>query len=96
MKVEVVRAAGDVQHRVTVELQEGASVGDAIAAAIREGGIPEADMALVRCGVFGKLVEPETPLNDGDRVELYRPLTVSAQDARRRRAAKRGKSAVPR
>jgi putative ubiquitin-RnfH superfamily antitoxin RatB of RatAB toxin-antitoxin module len=30
-----------------------------------------------------------TPLRDGDRVELYRPLTVDPKEARRRRAAKR-------
>ena len=40
----------------------------------------------LQLGIFGKRVAPDAVLKDGDRVELYRPLTLDPKDARRRRA----------
>jgi len=37
-------------------------------------------------GIFGKVVEEDAPLTDGDRVEIYRPLAADPKEARRRRA----------
>ena len=42
-----------------------------------------------KVGIFGKVVSPDTPVADGDRIELYRPLAADPKEARRRRAAKR-------
>jgi len=42
-----------------------------------------------RLGIFAKKVAPDRVLEEGDRVELYRPLTLDPMEARRRRA-KRG------
>ena len=42
----------------------------------------------VRFGIFGRLVDAATPLRDGDRVEIYRPLKVDPKEARRNRAKK--------
>ncbi len=39
-----------------------------------------------RMGIFSRRVEPDTPLRDGDRVELYRPLLLDPKEARRLRA----------
>ena len=39
-----------------------------------------------RIGVFGKTVNPDTRLSDGDRVEIYRSLALDPKEARRRRA----------
>jgi putative ubiquitin-RnfH superfamily antitoxin RatB of RatAB toxin-antitoxin module len=36
-------------------------------------------------GVFSRRVLPDDTLRDGDRVEIYRPLTLDPKDARRRR-----------
>jgi putative ubiquitin-RnfH superfamily antitoxin RatB of RatAB toxin-antitoxin module len=35
------------------------------------------------------VVAAQDPLRDGDRVEIYRPLSVDAKEARRRRAFRR-------
>jgi len=94
LKIEVVSAECESQRSVVLELAEGSTIVDAIAAAARIGGFPPVDFERVRCGVFGKLAEPETVLNDGDRVEIYRPLIVGATDARRRRARKRKNNAA--
>jgi putative ubiquitin-RnfH superfamily antitoxin RatB of RatAB toxin-antitoxin module len=37
-------------------------------------------------GIWGGPAEPDASLRDGDRVELYRPLTADPKDARRSRA----------
>jgi putative ubiquitin-RnfH superfamily antitoxin RatB of RatAB toxin-antitoxin module len=39
----------------------------------------------LKVGVFGRLVTLSAPLQNGDRVEMYRALTVDPKEARRRR-----------
>jgi putative ubiquitin-RnfH superfamily antitoxin RatB of RatAB toxin-antitoxin module len=39
-------------------------------------------------GVFGNKIEADTPIQVGDRVEIYRALTINPKDIRRKRAAK--------
>jgi uncharacterized protein len=39
------------------------------------------------CGIFGQPCDASRLLQEGDRVELYRPLQVSPRDSRRNRAA---------
>ncbi len=67
--------------QVEVELQAGATVADARAAAYS----PD-DPECVGVAVFGERAGPDTPLRDGDRVELLRALQTDPKDARRRRA----------
>jgi putative ubiquitin-RnfH superfamily antitoxin RatB of RatAB toxin-antitoxin module len=82
LRVEVVRALPTRQRVARVELDEGSTARDAVEAA----GITAPFAAL---GRFGKKIEPETILRDGDRIELLRPLREDPKDARRRRAARR-------
>lgn len=42
----------------------------------------------LQLGVFGSRIEAETILQAGDRVEVYRALTINPKDIRRKRAAK--------
>ena len=82
MRVEVVYATRARLDAVAVELPAGATVRDALAAArMKEQG--------AALGIFGRRVGPETPLADGDRVEIYRPLLADAKEQRRRRAKAR-------
>jgi uncharacterized protein len=75
IRVEVVYAAHGAADAVTVELPEGATVRDAIAAAAMKEG--------AALGIFGKRVEAATRLADGDRVEIYRPLVLDPKERRR-------------
>jgi putative ubiquitin-RnfH superfamily antitoxin RatB of RatAB toxin-antitoxin module len=88
IRVEVLRA-WPRRHEVRVlELPEGATVADAVAAA---GFTEEADaraMMAMPTAVFGEIVATDHPLRDGDRVELLRPLLIDPKEARRRRARK--------
>jgi len=78
LRVEIVAAAPRRASVVAVELPEGATVRDALAAAglVHRGSI----------GIFGERASPESRLSDGDRIELYRPLALDPKEARRRRA----------
>jgi len=94
MQVEVVYAGAKTQHIAVVDLDQGATVADAIAAARAAGEFAELDIAGLRVGIFGKFADPATPLRDGDRVEIYRPLKVDPMQARRRRALNKGRKPV--
>lgn len=94
--VEVVYALPGEQVVVHLRLGPAATVGEAI----KQSGLlqrySQIDPALMRAGVFGSELPLDAPLADGDRVEIYRPLTVDPKEARRRRVALRaaGKPAV--
>ena len=87
LKVEVVYATPGRQARYALELEEGATVGDAVAHSGALAEFPDIDLARNRVGVYGRLVALGTPLRDGDRVEILRPLVAEPGAARRRRAA---------
>lgn len=76
--------AGQVDE-VELALPEGASVADALAAAAMAKRHPQVDMSTLAIGVWGKLRAADDTLRDGDRIELYRPLTVDPKEARRQR-----------
>ena len=85
LTIELAFATPSEQHLVTVELEAGAVVEDAVAEAARFREFAAAkDLAV---GVWGKCVDGQTPLRDGDRVEFYRPLRMDPREARRRYAA---------
>ncbi len=88
IRVEVACALPGRQFLRALDLPAGSTVGEAIAAAGVTAALGEPVLAL-EAGIWSRPVPRNTPLRDGDRVELYRPLTVDPKEARRRRAAKR-------
>ena len=84
--VEVVCATAERQLLRRVILPAGSQV----IAAIEQSGIlqemPEVAFDPSHIGIFSRRVAPDDILHDGDRVEIYRPLTLDPKDARRRRA----------
>ena len=83
IRVEVVLAWPGRVERRALELADGATVAEAIAAANLPGS---ADCPAV--AVHGLLARPAQVLEDNDRVELLRPLLADPKDNRRRRAAR--------
>lgn len=83
LNVEVAFATPERQELVALELERGTTVADAI----RESGLQamfrQVDFSELQAGIWGRVVERATALSDGDRVELYRPLTRDPRDARR-------------
>ena len=87
MKVEVCYALPDGATRITVELDAGATVADALRASDIERRLA-LERTTLGFAVFGRRASLMTPLHDGDRVELLRPLTIDPMEARRLRARK--------
>jgi putative ubiquitin-RnfH superfamily antitoxin RatB of RatAB toxin-antitoxin module len=46
---------------------------------------PEINLSSQKVGIFGKIAPLDTAVNDGDRVEIYRQITVDPQTVQRRR-----------
>ncbi len=88
MKVEVCHAVTGGATRIVVELEAGGTVRAAIDASAIVGRL-SLDLETLAFAVFGRRANFDTVLEDGDRVELLRPLKVDPKEARRRRAAKR-------
>lgn len=84
--VEVVYALPRRQHLVSLRLPARATVADALAAVAHQPPFDALDLQQVPVGVFGDRVSRERVLEQGDRVEVYRPLEVDPREARRRRA----------
>lgn len=85
MRVEVVYALAHAQDIVTLDVAEGSTASQAVAAS----GMPERHglaMSKLRLAVFGKTVAPGARLRDGDRVEILRTLMAEPNAARRARA----------
>ncbi len=70
---------------LTVEVPEGATVREAI----QQSGIldqfPDIDLETQKVGIFGKLTKLDTAVEDGNRVEIYRPITADPKQVRRRK-----------
>lgn len=82
LAVELVRAWPGHHESAVVSLEGNATVADALRAA----GWAVGGAALA---VFGERVQPQTPLRDGDRIEILRPLAADPKLARRERARQR-------
>lgn len=77
MIVEIIYARADEVFSERVELPEQSTVKSAIACSGLLQRHPEIDWRNNRIGIYGKLVSDDTPLQDNDRVEIYRPLQAS-------------------
>ena len=87
MKVAVAFSPGvGVALEWSVELAASSTAIDAIRASGLQGRFPEIDVGACSLGVWGRVCGQQTPLREGDRVEIYRPLAMDPNEARRLRA----------
>lgn len=92
MRVDVVYAASaGEQSVVAVELPAGATAENAIRASGLLMRYPEISLTQNAMGIFGERVALDRVVEDGDRVEMYRPLVADPKEARRRRVSAKGK-----
>ena len=89
LHVSVVYLRPDRAFERKVTLPAPATVAMAIDASGLRSLVPELAAAQPAVGVFGQLRTLDDPLHDGDRVEIYRPLTIDPKEARRVRVAVR-------
>ena len=88
LRVEVVYALPERYWSVRLELPGGATVADALALAGKQPGFVGVDVEPAGLAVFSRPVTSDTPLRDGDRVEILRPLLADPKQARRERAGR--------
>lgn len=87
LSVEVVCAREGRVTRRTVELPVGSSVQDAVKASAIQELLPGERLDATQLGIFSRRVDADQPVQDGDRIEIYRPLLIDPMEVRRRRAS---------
>ncbi|WP_058959169.1 RnfH family protein [Type-E symbiont of Plautia stali] len=84
--VEVVYALPNKQYLRSVTLEEGATVEQAIKASGLLSLRKDIDLSNNKVGIFSRPVKLGDAVQDGDRVEIYRPLIADPKQMRRQRA----------
>ena len=87
VSIEVVYASEDKTSIVPLKLTV-VSIEQAIQQSNILKQFPEIDLSINKVGVFGELRSLNELINDGDRIEIYRPLKIDPKQARRDRAKK--------
>jgi len=92
VRVELLYCPGPGQvDGVTLDLPQGATLRDALRASgvLQRHALHEPDVV---AGVWSRVKPHDTLLREGDRVEIYRPLTVDPKEARRLRYRRQGQA----
>lgn len=85
IRVEVVYALPERQVVDALEFAAPVTIEQAVRASTLPQQFPHLDLDRAAVGVFGARRPLDWQLADGDRVEIYRPLTMSPTEARRAR-----------
>lgn len=85
--VEVAYAIPASQVIYTVEVDENATVEDAISASGILKEYPEIDLKINKVGIFSKVAKLDKSLVHKDRIEIYRKLIADPKAVRKQRAA---------
>lgn len=86
LRIEIVYALREEQILLTLEVEEGTTVGEAIERSGITTRFRGIDVERACVGIFGRLTRLDARLREGDRIEIYRPLIADPKDARRERA----------
>ncbi len=81
--IETAYALEEVQYLFVDEVEEGATVEEALKHSKLLKELP--DLVIDKVGIFGKLVSLDTVLRAGDRIEVYRPLKADPKERRRKK-----------
>jgi len=84
--IEVAYALPNEQVILSIDVDDGCIVEDAI----KRSGIlerfPQIDLAKNKVGIFGKMCKLNVKLNHKDRIEIYRKLIADPKESRRQKA----------
>ena len=87
MIVEVAYALPDKQSLISLEVEEGTTIKEAIEASGVLDTYDQIDLTRDKVGIFSKFATLDTVLREKDRVEIYRPLIADPKKVRKERAA---------
>ncbi|GME29377.1 RnfH family protein [Pantoea agglomerans] len=92
ISVEVVYALPEKQYQLYVKVEQGSTVEQAIL----KSGLPELrreiDLASNKVGIYSRPVKLDDVVQEGDRIEIYRPLIADPKELRRQRAERAAES----
>ncbi|MBF0469735.1 MAG: RnfH family protein [Gammaproteobacteria bacterium] len=84
MNVGVAYADKFRQVWLKLEVPNGSRVIDAIEHSGLLKQFPEIDLKQQKVGIFGKVTRLEAPVNEGERIEIYREITADPEQVERR------------
>jgi len=84
--VQIVYALPEEQTVRTVQVAPGTTARDAIRLSGFHDSVPGFDPDHHPIGIFGQLIAPDILVEDGDRIEIYRPLLIDPKTSRKLRA----------
>lgn len=90
IKVGVAYATAARQVWLEIEVPPGTTIRQAIEISGILEQFPDIDLEKQKVGIFGKLARPDAEVQEGDRVEIYRPITADPKTAKRKRIAAGG------
>jgi len=92
IQVEVAYALADKQALIAISVPKGSTMFDAAVQSNIVAKFPDLDIDLesTPMGIFGKTERKpkERVLEEGERVDIYRPLIADPKEVRKQRAAK--------
>ncbi len=86
LTIEVIYATPEQQKLITIEIAHGSNVEQCI----QQSGVltefPEINLQETKVGIFSQVKPLNHQVQDGDRIEIYRPLIADPKAVRRKRA----------
>jgi putative ubiquitin-RnfH superfamily antitoxin RatB of RatAB toxin-antitoxin module len=87
MNIEVAYASKEAQTLMSLKVDKGTTLKQAIELSGILDKYPEIDLIKNKTGIFAKLAKLDTILREQDRVEIYRALIADPKEVRKARAA---------
>lgn len=84
--IEIAYAKPDNQVILECYVEPGTSPRDAVINSSIDEYFPEIDKENCDIGIFGKVIRKDHSLENGDRIEIYRPLIADPKEVRKQRA----------
>lgn len=85
MNIGVCYAEAERQLWVRLEVPDNSTIQEAIELSGVLKQYPQIDLTTQKVGVYGKLAKLDAPIQEGDRIEIYRKITADPQQVQRRR-----------
>ncbi len=89
IRVEVIYALAERQQLVALDVPPGTTAEQAVERSGLRQRFPAMVVDPAALGIFSRKVPADTVLQEGDRVEIYRPLVADPKEVRRQRAITR-------
>ncbi|NVK57837.1 MAG: RnfH family protein [Alteromonadaceae bacterium] len=88
INVEVAYATPEKQSLIELTVPAGSTAEQAIVASGVMDIHPEINLPDAKVGIWNRVCKPSAEVQEGDRIEVYRPLIADPKEVRKRRAEK--------